>query len=120
MFSSVVWDGGEACIALPWQCLDLTRQRLRGLNVFELTRLVATGQKNHDFETSLREVHPKAWPVMNPHLTNAFTHRFVISEISILRPIDTRLDSTGCLFVSQGFEPPIKNFGGVDRLHGSM
>ncbi len=57
---------------------------------------------------------------MNPHFGNTFTHRLVVTEISFLRTVNTRLDPTGDLFVSQGVKPSVKNFGRVDRLHGAL
>jgi hypothetical protein len=57
---------------------------------------------------------------MNPHFANAFTHRFMVFEISFFRTINTRLDPTGYLFVLQGVKPPIKNFGRIDRFHGIL
>ena len=57
---------------------------------------------------------------MNPHFGNTFTHRLVVTEISFLRTVNTRLDPTGDLFVSQGVKPSVKNFGRIDRLHGAL
>lgn len=53
---------------------------------------------------------------MNPHFGNAFTHRLVVTEIAFFRTVNTRLDPTGDLFVSQGVKPSVKNFGRVDRF----
>jgi hypothetical protein len=47
-------------------------------------------------------------------------NRFVVSEMALLYPIDTSLDSTRSVFVFQGVKPPVKNFGRVDRLHGRL
>jgi hypothetical protein len=45
---------------------------------------------------------------MIPHFGKAFTHRLVVTEISLFRTVNTHLDPTGDLFVFQGVKPSVK------------
>jgi hypothetical protein len=98
--------------------LQLTREFVRRCNVLGLTGFVAPGQKNHDFHAALCEIHAKAWAMVDAHFGHTFAHCLVVTEVAFLSAINTGLNAPGRLSVLQGLKPHIKDFGGVNRLHG--
>jgi hypothetical protein len=58
--------------------------------------------------------------MVNSHFGYTLTHSLVIPEVAFFGTIDAGLNASGSLSVLQGLKPQIKDFGGVNRLHGSL
>lgn len=93
---------------------------MRRCHVLGLTGFVAPRQRNHDFHTALCEIHAKARAMVNSHFGYALTHSLVIAKVAFFGTIDAGLNASGSLSVLHGLKPQIKDFGGVNRLDGSL
>jgi len=70
-----------------------------------LGALVATRKKDHQLGTSPGEVNTIPGPKMDPHLRHAFTNRPYVTRVSVLHPIDTRLNANPSESITKATKP---------------
>ena len=75
---------------------------------------VAACEQDHNFQATLGEVDAVARTEVDPDFRHAFTNRFAIAKITLFDSINPGLNTTCCLFITQGSKPHVKLVCGVD------
>lgn len=92
----------------------------RPFDVSVLHLLVAARQEYDYYLSALYEIHPIAWAVINPHLTDSITCRLHIARITQCHSGNARLDSSTRYTVFQAIQPLVEHIAFDDLNHSQI